>query len=179
MHVESAYNKCPACNCAVDVHIMHLTSLLGPGAVECHWCGTAVQTDRMEWSEMGPEARTWFLVFSFLYMVLVFFLGGLSTHTAIDFLDTGQWVHRHEWPDIAEPKFLVCGGIWVALVFLIQLYRVRCSLQRDKEAEPKPLRGSLWSFQVGGQAKVLLLLLLIPGACWLIALGVRQFANAR
>ena len=39
--------KCPSCGCAVDVHVMNFTTLIGPPAVECHWCGKVVETDRM------------------------------------------------------------------------------------------------------------------------------------
>jgi hypothetical protein len=167
VYVETALNKCPSCNCAVDSHIMHLTSLLGPGAVKCHWCGTTVQTDRMEWWEMGTQAKTWFFGFSLLYTVLAFFLGGLSTNTALHFLETGRW--RDEW-GIAEPAFLIGGSAWASLVILVQLYRIRCSVKRNQESTNEPLRGSLLSFQVGGQVKFLLLILIVPAVCWLVHL---------
>ena len=162
MYVEAAIVKCPSCGKRVDVHIMSITSLIGPAAVECFWCGKVVNIDRIEWWEMNGQAKAWFFGVSLLYVGLGYILGGLSTDIAIRFLETGQW--RNElW------NFGIGGGAWALFVGLIQVYRVGCSLQRRKEIELKPLRRSFWSFHLGGQWKVLVLLMLIPTLCWLVA----------
>jgi hypothetical protein len=165
IHVKAAYVRCPSCNSAVDVHFLFLTSLLGPPAVVCHWCGTVVPTDRIEWWQMSWQGRCWFIAVSLLYAVLAIFFGGLSTTTALRFLETGEW--RKDW-GINEPNFWIGGGIWAGLVVLIQLYRITVSAGRKKEHEEKPLRRHLWSFQVGGQVKFLVLLLFVPAVCWVM-----------
>ena len=76
---------------------------------------------------------------------------------------------RDEW-GVAEPTFWVGGSAWVYFVGLIQVLRVGSSTKRKKAKNQTPLRRSLWSFQVGGQAKVLLLLLFIPAVCWIVSL---------
>jgi hypothetical protein len=171
VNVKAAFAKCPSCNCAVDVHILFLSSLLGPRAVVCHWCGTVVQTDRIEWWQMSGLAKWWFFAVSFFYLVLAFLAGGLSINTALHFLETGQW--RKDW-GINEPTFWIGGGVWAGLVVLIQLYRIARSSKRQNEPEEKPLRGSLLSFQVGGQIKLLVLLLLVPAVCWVVGWIGRQ-----
>jgi hypothetical protein len=165
IHVKTAYVRCPSCNCAVDVHVLFLTSLLGPPAVACHRCGTAVPTDRIEWWQMEWRARCWFFGVSLFYAALALFAGGLSTTTSLRFLETGAW--RQDWR-MDEPAYWVGGGIWAGLVVLIQLYRVVSSSVRKKKLEEKPMPRPTWSFQVGGQIKFLVLLLLVPAVCWVI-----------
>jgi hypothetical protein len=165
MSIEAELLKCPSCKCAVDVHVLGFTSLLGPQAVLCHWCGTAVRTDRMEWWQMALRAKIWFFFASLFYAVLAYFAGGLSTNSALHLLETGQW--RKDW-GIDEPSFWLGGGAWASLVVFLQFYRITRSLRRRKELEEKPLRCSLLSFQVGGQIKLLILLLLVPAVCWVV-----------
>jgi|SRR5579872_998745 len=165
VHVQAAYVKCPACNCAVDAHVLSISSVLGPPAVVCHWCGGVVATGRMEWWHMNWLGKSWFIGISVFYAALAFFLGGLSANTAFRFLTTGEWTN--EW-GITDPAFRVGGGAWAAVVALTQVYRIICSARRKKELELKPLRWSLLSFQVGGQLKFIILLLLLPAVCWVV-----------
>ena len=146
---------------------MHFTTLIGPPAVECHWCGEVVGTARIEWWEMPWQGKAWFFGLSLLYLVLACLLGGLSTNVALHLLQTGEI--RGDW-GVAEPTFWIGGGVWAYFVGLIQALRVASSVKRKKPKYQGPLRRSLWSFQVGGQVKVLLLLLLIPAVCWIVSL---------
>ena len=114
---------------------------------------------------MGWLGRSWFGAVSCFYAVLAVFAGGLSTDTALRFLETGEW--RKEW-GFHEPTFWIGGGAWAGLVVFIQLYRIACSSQRKKDLSEKPLQRSLWSFQVGGQGKFLLVLLLVPAVGWVV-----------
>jgi len=165
--IEVGIVKCPSCNCAVDFHVLNYSSLLGPTAVECHWCGTIVGSDRQEWWQMHSRHKTWFFCVSFVYVILAVFSGGLGTTTGLYFLKSGgHW--REEW-GLEEPAFWIGGIVWGIIVILIQLYRIRCSLNRNTELEQIPLRRSLWSFQVGGQIKLLVLLFVFPTICWVIS----------
>jgi hypothetical protein len=164
VHVQVSYVKCPECNVAVDMHLLHISTLLGPPEVECHWCRAGVRTDRAEWWEMNWRVKCWFFAISSLYMVLIYFAGGLSTSEAIHFAQEGEW--RQGW-GIQEPAFWISGTVWSTLVALVQLYRIHRSLARKMSDEKKPLAGSWWSFQTGGQLKTLLLLLAIPGMSWI------------
>jgi hypothetical protein len=163
MPIQVEFVKCPQCTCAVDGHFFSLTSLLGPAAVECHWCGTVVPTGRIEWWEMGWPAQLWFLGVSLFYIALAGFLGGESSRTALGAWETGEW--QGGW-GIGEPGFWAGAVAWGGLVILIQLYRVARSLARRGAPQQTPLRHSLWSIQVGGQLKVFLVLILIPFLCW-------------
>jgi len=165
IYVKAAFVKCPSRTSAVDVHFLYLSSLLGPSAVVCHRCGTVVQTDRIEWWMMSGRGRWWFFAVSVFYTVLAFLLGGLSTNTALRFLATGEW--RKDW-GFNEPTFWIGGAAWAGLLVLIQLYRISRSFNTQKENEKMPLRRSIWSFQVGGQLKFLLLLMIVPALCWVI-----------
>ncbi len=163
VHVPTTYVRCPKCDVAVDVHFAHLSSRLGPHAVNCHWCNAVTRTDRMEWSEMDWLLKSWFFGMSLLYMVIVYFAGGLSISEALHFADKGEW--KNGW-GIEDRSFQISGLIWAGFVGFIQLYRILRSLQRTMNEEQEPLDQSWWSFQVGGQLKVLLLLLLVPGLSW-------------
>jgi hypothetical protein len=81
---------------------MSLSSILGPPALKCHWCGASVATDRLEWREMGWFAKTWFFGVSLLYAVLAYFMGGLCTTTAVQLFETGEM--RNDW-GLSEATF--------------------------------------------------------------------------
>jgi hypothetical protein len=164
MHfIEVGFVKCRKCSVAVDAHVMNFTSLLGPRLVTCHWCGATVQTDRIEWWQMRRGAKIWFFVASLIYVILAALLGGLSSRESISLWTTGEMPRG--W-GLDEPVFWCGAGIWSALIVLIQVYRLKRSLARRHQSEDEPLRRVLLTLQVGGQIKVLALLLLIPAACW-------------
>ena len=112
---------------------------------------------------MGWRAKSWFLGVSLFYLVLAVLFGGLGTNVGLTFWQTGDW--RPDW-GMEEPSFWMGGMAWGILILLIQLYRIKCSIGRNNELEKAPLCHSLWSLQVGGQIKILILLLLLPALCW-------------
>jgi hypothetical protein len=159
--------KCPRCNVAVDIHWGDLSTNLGPPAVQCRWCGASAATDRIEWREMGRRRRTWFIFISLLYLVTAFFLGGLSVTSGIQLLKNGMV--RKNW-GIAEPAFWIGGGFLVVTVCLVQAYRIYRSELRHNRFEPSILRGhALLDLEISGQSKMLQLLLIFPGICWIIS----------
>jgi hypothetical protein len=166
MFVPFSMTKCPACEKGVDIHFLNITSLIGPAEVRCWGCGDTVKTERLEWQEMPALGKVWFLAVSLLYAVLGYFLGGLSTQTALDFLEKRRW--RSEWA-LHEPAFQIGGVAWATFIVSLQLYRVFRSMKRGRAVDPGPVRGSLWTLEVCGQLKILILLLLIPALCWCIA----------
>lgn len=158
--------KCAKCNCAVDFNVLNLCSALGPNVVECHWCGAEVSTGRGEWWQFGSPHKTWYYTVSVIYVITAIFGGGLCTTVGLHFMNNaGNW--KKDW-GLDEPAFWIGGLVYGTVVALIQYYRVQLSLRRSIEQEGEPLKQSLWSLQIVGQIKFMVLMMVFPAVCWAI-----------
>lgn len=153
---------CPHCNYVVELHMLGLSSLIGPSQIQCWNCARPISVGRAEWPEMGAFRRIWFIGITAVYIFMVGILAGLLFEN-IELLRTGQQSPHHSRHDSPACR----TGAWVGgiAVVLLQAYRIIASYRRHRNGYRFTLREYLLGVQWHLQLKRLILL----GLMWEIA----------
>jgi hypothetical protein len=161
------YN-CPTCGTGLDVHVMGMSSNLGPPVVICHRCKQTVSCERLEWDDMARRTKVFYAVVSIVYTAAVGLLGGMAVQVTATLFREGS-MRFPSWSECwSDPVFWTGAVIYGTLTVLLQIYRVKCSRRRSTTKPGEPFKGLVFNLQRYMQAKVLVLVLIVPAIVWLV-----------
>jgi hypothetical protein len=163
MHYEML--SCPNCKHPLDVHLLGISSGLGPPRVVCR-CGTPITTERKEWAALRRFERLKFVGVSLAYVLVTAFFGAVSAASAARFLAQGPGDTVNVRGPGSFEGMLVTG----LLVAGLQGLRIRLSKKRSPEGQVVPFRAAMGNLALGLQVKVAIRIFALPLSALLVSL---------
>jgi hypothetical protein len=158
--------SCPNCKHPLDVHLLGISSGLGPPRVLCR-CGTAIGTERKEWATFRGIERLKYVGVSLAYVLVTAFFGAVSAASAVQFLTQGPRDYTVNVRGPGSVEGMVVTGLLVAG---LQGLRIRLSKRRSPKGQGVPFRAAIGNLALGLQVKVAILIFALPLSAWLVSL---------
>jgi hypothetical protein len=138
-----------------------LSTLLGPGLLQCRKCKETLRSHRWEWVDGSRIAKAWYVALSVVYVVVCAAVAWIFTAFAC--------LVTHV--PVLWPATLAATG-WAAAVAGLQFIRVARSIRRGHSVTRAPVRPSFWCLDCFLPQKILAGLLLsaatIAWVLWLV-----------
>ena len=122
--------KCSKCEKALFFKFLKIywfirvTSGLGPNYIICSSCNTRMRTATKEWQQMSFTEKSWYLILSIVYGVILGFMSSLPIGIALDA------IFAYSIPTNLTTSLIVAPIVLV--IFAIQVARILQSLDRTE-----------------------------------------------
>jgi hypothetical protein len=158
MYYSVSLDSCPKCNDCYSFSIYDLSTGLGPALAQCRLCKAQFQSGKTEWAKLPRYDKALFWILTLLYTVTIGAFSGVMSFCIIQSIRYGNTKY---WPSLETEGtstllFICILGI-AALIFSLQIYRIRQSLIRTQKRFPTPILTAFSNLEFGLQMKFLYL----------------------
>jgi hypothetical protein len=150
---------CPNCRRTLFFKItgimwfIRVTSGLGPNFVICSYCNTRMMTTNKEWPQMSAMEKTWYVILSIVYGLVLGFMTSIVVALAVEKLFRRTFTLEEAWLWVIPPIVLV--------VFGIQMLRILLSIERMEDKQENGKTISFWNWETNLQFYGMMWILLV------------------
>lgn len=161
MYYTYVVAPCPKCKKTLFFKIIKImwlirvTSGLGPNFIICSSCNTKIMTNTKEWRQMSLTEKAWYIILSIFYGVIIGFMSLISIGVM------AEKILGHALSTGTLELFVVAPI--TLIVFLIQMIRIKASLERTESNKGSEKIVNFWDWETNLQ---------FYGMLWIIAVMI-------